>query len=161
MSRGAGMLARHAAVAAMALGAFGPFAMAAGGDTRMPTASDRAWQAECGSCHIAFPARLLPARSWRALMDGLDRHFGADASVDAATAASILAYLEANAGRDRAPTTAPVLRLTETAWFARKHDEVPQAAWRKPEVKSAANCGACHLGAERGRFSEHDVRIPR
>ena len=40
------------------------------------TASNPKWKSECASCHVAYPARLLPAESWRALMGGLDKHFG-------------------------------------------------------------------------------------
>ena len=118
------------------------------------------WQAECGTCHIAYPPRLLPAGSWRSLMDGLGRHFGTDASVDAATAAEIRAFLDANAGRSRGTVDDSTLRITETRWFVRKHRGVSAAVWRSADVRSAANCAACHVGAEAGRFSEHDLRVP-
>jgi cytochrome c553 len=120
-----------------------------------------AWQAECGSCHVAYPPRLLPAASWRALMDDLERHFGTDASVDPAAAAAIRAFLEANAGPPRSADDAATLRITQTRWFVREHREVPARAWRNPSVRSAANCAACHRSAEAGRFGEHDVRIPQ
>ena len=120
-----------------------------------------AWQAECGSCHVPYPPRLLPAASWRALMDDLERHFGTDASVDPATTAAIRAFLEDNAGRSRDAEDATTLRITQTRWFVREHREVPTRAWRSPGVRSAANCAACHRGAEAGRFGEHDVRIPQ
>jgi cytochrome c553 len=133
---------------------------ASGSKSAPPTHA--AWKAECGSCHVPYPPRLLPAESWRALMDGLERHFGTDATLDATTAASIRAFLEANAGTRRDVSLAqPRLRITETRWFVREHDEVPPAVWRSAKVKSAANCGACHAGADQGRFGEHDVRIPR
>src|SRR6476469_323579 len=54
-----------------------------------------AWSRECGSCHIAYPPRLLPAASWQAIMQGLDRHFGSDATIDASAASSIGAFLQA------------------------------------------------------------------
>lgn len=124
-----------------------------------------AYQAECTSCHIAYPPRLLPARSWRALMSGLDRHFGTDASVDAQSAAAISAFLEQSAGRKRASkyssSAEPVLRITETRWFMHEHDEVPARTWNSPKVKSAANCTACHAGADRGDFSEGSIRLPK
>lgn len=41
------------------------------------------WKAECGSCHIAFEPGLLPSESWVKMMAGLDKHFGADATVTA------------------------------------------------------------------------------
>ena len=33
------------------------------------------YQNECGACHFAYQPGLLPARSWQALMTGLDQHF--------------------------------------------------------------------------------------
>lgn len=59
------------------------------------------YQRECGDCHVAYPPRLLPAADWRRIVGTLDRHFGVDASLDAATSASIAAWLESNAGRAR------------------------------------------------------------
>ncbi len=115
---------------------------------------------ECGSCHVPYPARGLPASSWRALMAGLDRHFGNDASLSLAQTDTIRSWLVAGAGSQPADPAAP-LRLTRAPWFVREHREVPAPLWRSPAVKSAANCAACHRGAERGVFSEHDVRLPR
>ncbi|MEQ1511931.1 MAG: diheme cytochrome c [Lysobacteraceae bacterium] len=115
---------------------------------------------ECGGCHVPYPASGLPAASWDALMSGLNRHFGSDASLAPQDAGTIRRWLRTNAGRSAANRTEP-LRITRTAWFLREHDEIPVATWRSPAVRSAANCAACHRGAERGDFSEHDVRIPR
>ena len=127
-----------------------------------PVAANVTWKAECGSCHLAYSPELLPASSWRKIMASLDRHFGTDASMDAASAAQIGAFLEHNAGRDRGRGgDANSLRITETRWFQHKHDEVPASAWKNPKVKTAANCSACHGGAERSNFDEHAVRIPR
>jgi hypothetical protein len=120
-----------------------------------------AYRAECTSCHIAYPPQLLSNESWRALMSGLASHFGTDASVNAKTAKEIQRYLESNAGRARAGEVKPPLRITETRWFRREHDEVPAAVWKSPAVKSAANCAACHTQAERGDFSERSLRVPR
>lgn len=129
---------------------------------KLAPATNAQWESECASCHVAYPPRMLPASSWRAIMNGLNRHFGADASVDAATAESIRTFLETRASRDRgAPSATPVLRITETPRFVARHDEIPAAVWRSKNVKSPANCGACHAGAERGYFSDDDVHIPR
>jgi hypothetical protein len=118
------------------------------------------WKTECASCHIAYPAKRLPAAAWRQLMSGLDRHFGTDASIDTAAAAAITAYLEQHAGRDRRGDT-QTLRITETAWFVREHHKIPPALWKSPAVKSAANCAACHTQAESGDFRERNIRLPR
>jgi len=131
-------------------------------DEHMPSARNAVWQSECGSCHVAYPPRLLPAESWRALMSGLDKHFGSDASVDPAAAKEIGAFLEKNAGSNRHATSGkPILRITETRWFQHEHDEVSARTWKNPKVKSASNCAACHIQAENGNFSEHNIRIPK
>jgi mono/diheme cytochrome c family protein len=129
---------------------------------RRPAVVDPKWASECSACHIAYPARYLPAESWRAIMSGLDKHFGSDASLDPATAKEITAYLVKNAGSRRQEISGkPVLRITETRWFRSEHREVAARHWKNPKVKSRANCGACHTTADKGDFSERHVRIPR
>jgi hypothetical protein len=96
-------------------------------------------------------------------MRGLDKHFGVDASLDAATANRITTFLEQTAAsnrRDVRPIAAIPLRITDTAWFRHEHDEIPSTVWQRKSVGSPANCAACHTGAEQGHFSEHGVRIP-
>ena len=133
----------------------------------LPAAADKprlppnpAYMAECGSCHVPYPPKLLPAQSWRALMARLDRHFGSDASLDAKTSEEISRYLAAHAGRRDAPAGAEP-RITETRWFAREHDEVPAALWKGAAVKSPANCAACHTRADEGDYSERTLRLPK
>ena len=127
-----------------------------------PAVVDAKWAAECSACHVAYPARYLPAESWRAIMSGLDKHFGSNASLDDATAREITAYLEKNAStRKYAVSGKPVLRITETRWFKSEHREVAARHWKNPKVKSSANCGACHTTADKGDFSEDNVKIPK
>ena len=138
---------------------------------RLPAERPPAWQAECGSCHVAFPPGLLPAADWQRIMGTLDRHYGVDASLDAPTGKRITEFLVRHAGSanysrgDTAPkpgaVTAPLPRLTLTPWFQREHREVPAALWRDPRVKSAANCAACHTQAAQGDYRERNIRIPR
>ena len=124
--------------------------------------ADKLKPVECGSCHVAFAPRLLPASSWRIIMRDLDRHFGVDASVDRDTAASIGAFLEANAGRDGGKRVdASALRITEARWFRHEHAGIAATTWARSDVGSAANCGACHRDAGRGDFNERAVRVPR
>lgn len=147
-------------------------ALADGGGKLAPTAANPKWQAECSACHVAYPPALLPERSWRKLMGGLERHFGSDASLDAATAKEITAFLASqSADRASSRTSAKVLRgiapgdtplrITATAWFQRQHDEIRADVWKRPKVGSPANCAACHSGADQGDYAEHKVRIPR
>ena len=125
-----------------------------------------AYQTECSACHVAFPPGLLPAASWQRLMAHLPRHFGTDASLDAATAKPIDAWLQAHAAdstgsRRAAIAPPPEDRITRSAWFVREHREVAPAAWTRASVKSPSNCAACHTRADQGDFSERHIRIPR
>ena len=131
-------------------------------ESRLATPPNATWKAECATCHIAYPPQLLPAQAWHRMMSQLDKHFGTDASLDPAAAAEIGAYLERHSASGKRARGVPEnLRITETAWFAREHDEVPQSTWRHPAVKSAANCAACHTAAEQGDFRERNIRLPR
>lgn len=121
------------------------------------------YQQECGACHLAYPPGLLPGASWQRLMGTLNQHYGTDASLDAASVREIKDWLQTHAGSyKRVSEIAPKDRITQSAWFLRKHraDEVAPAVWKRASVGSAANCTACHRQAEQGSFSEREIRIP-
>ena len=120
------------------------------------------YKKECESCHVAYPPTLMPAASWSRVMGNLSKHFGTDASLDPATLKEISGWINTHAGTyKRVREEPPQDRITRTAWFDRKHREVPTATWKLPAVKSAANCGACHTQADTGDFNEHNIRTPR
>jgi mono/diheme cytochrome c family protein len=105
-----------------------------------------AWRGECGACHMPYPPAMLPAEDWLIIMNTLDRHFGANASLDEKTLKEILAYLERNGGRAMFSGSADELpRITATGWFAQKHQSAIRL-WRKGRVRSLADCLACHQG---------------
>jgi hypothetical protein len=143
-----------------------------GNGTLLTAVANAKWKTECSACHIAYPPMLLPERSWRKLMVGLDKHFGVNAGLDDASAKEITEFLVSQSAdhvqsrraqgiaRSIAPGVTP-LRITETAFFKREHNEVRAEVWKRPKVKSPANCSACHTGAEQGDFSEDRVRIPK
>ena len=120
------------------------------------------YKKECASCHMAYPAGLLPAGSWQHLMGNLNHHFGNDASLDAASTSVITQFLTSNAGTYRRVNEMPAQdRITQSSWFTRKHDShVSATTWARPSIGSRSNCVACHQGAEQGNFNEHSVRIP-
>lgn len=120
-----------------------------------------AYKSECSSCHVPYPVGLLPAASWQRLMSHLPKHFGTDASLDAATTKQISDWLMANGGGRRAAEAPPEDRITKGRWFIREHDEVAADVWKRPAIKSAANCAACHTQAAEGSFRERDIRIPK
>lgn len=139
-----------------------PFAAATADEGRtMPALVPPQYTQECGACHIAYAPGLLPARSWQRVMGALDRHYGTDASLDATTVRQISAWLQAHAGSGRRVSEEPPQdRITRSAWFEREHRKVEPAVWHLPSVKSAANCAACHGGAEQGRFDDDSLRKP-
>lgn len=130
-------------------------------------ADDPAWRTECGSCHTAYPPALMSAPAWRRIMGALDRHYGSDATMDAATVARVASFLEVNAGAPgRAASVSPapdprLPRVADGAWFAKEHREVSLAARTRPGIRGLGDCGACHAGADRGDFSERAVRVPQ
>ena len=127
----------------------------------MPADAPASYEAECASCHMAYPPGLLSEQSWKNVMSSLSKHFGTDASVDAKTQAEITSWLIKNAAtRQKYNETAPENRITKTSWFTRKHDEVRPDVWKRAGIKSPANCGACHIDAAKGVFSENNIRIP-
>ena len=153
---------RRFAAGVLAMSATLSVAQADDHDGQKRTADNAKWKSECSACHVAYLPRMLPVESWRAIMLGLDKHFGSDASLDAATANEITAFLEKNASTKKHGILAkPLLRITETGWFKSEHREVGARVWKNPKVKSPANCGACHTKAESGDFDEDNVKIPK
>ena len=118
---------------------------------------------ECASCHLAYPPQLLDADSWRAVMSGLGKHFGSDATVDDKRRQLLSDFLVSNASRRASRDAAgkPLLRISETAHFRHEHDELSAAVWQRPAIKSRANCGACHSQAATGDYRERHIRIPK
>ena len=119
------------------------------------------YQQECAACHIAYPPGMLPAASWRRLMGTLDKHYGTDASLDEAGVRDISAWLQTNAGTYKRVSEAPQERISQSAWFVRKHREVEAPIWKQAAVKSAANCAACHTRADQGSFRESEITFPQ
>jgi hypothetical protein len=125
------------------------------------------FQEECGSCHMAYPAYLLPAQSWQSIMANLEDHFGENAELDDESTSAIESYLVGlsqgvNYRRmsvdhgSNWPT-----RITELPGFRHEHDEIPSRFIRdNAKVSSLSQCNACHRGAERGYFDEDSVVIP-
>lgn len=120
------------------------------------------YQQECSACHVAYPPGMLPSASWQRVMANLPRHYGTDASLDAATVRELSTWLNTHAGTwKRVSEPPPEDRITRAAWFVREHREVASATWKLPAVKSPSNCAACHTQADQGDFRERNIRIPR
>ena len=128
---------------------------------QVPPVADKVTKAECGACHMVYPAELLPARSWDAITSDLTHHFGEDASLDQTVVGGIKAYLMANAGdvagrgrgliqglaQDKTP-----MRISELPLWVRIHGNFSPRTLKKIGV--AGNCAFCHQGAANGVFAD-------
>jgi cytochrome b len=172
-------LPRHAVRAGLALGAAGLLAviLVPAGSALMamppkgivPHEADPAWKEECGACHMAFHPSLLPVASWTAIMGGLDRHFGEDASLDADKTKQITAFLVSHSAETQDSLPANVFRrvnperpmeITATRFWQRKHDGIPASVFAMKQVGAKQNCGACHGDAASGMFAPQAISIP-
>jgi hypothetical protein len=123
---------------------------------------------ECSACHMLYPAGLLPARSWSAMIADLANHFGDNAELDPATAKRVADYLMANSAdgvgvsgkvlRGLDPTHVPK-RITELPWWTRRHvktGRVGTVELARKGAKFKGDCKACHVDAERGIFDDDE-----
>lgn len=117
--------------------------LAYAGSSEFATPVHSKWKEECGSCHVAYPPQLLAADNWKRLMGSLDKHFGANAALDAKENKAILSFLLSNAGSgDR--YSADSLRISDTPWFKHEHHVISTKEWALADVNSRSNCPACH-----------------
>ena len=126
----------------------------------MPSDAPKSYEAECAGCHMAYPPGLLSQKNWQNIMGGLGKHFGTDASLDAKSQTEITNWLVKHAAsKYKYSALAPDNRISKSAWFIKEHDEVRAEVWKRPSVKSAANCMACHRDAASGGFNEKNLQI--
>jgi nitrate/TMAO reductase-like tetraheme cytochrome c subunit len=108
------------------------------------TEDNAVWRSECGACHMAFPPGMLASDDWLAIMAQLDKHFGVDASLESSIAAEISDYLKRQGASNRfwdRHEEAP--RITTSERFEHKHRGAIRL-WRKGQLQSLSDCGACH-----------------
>jgi hypothetical protein len=105
---------------------------------------------------MVFPSRMLPSRSWTAILSTLDNHFGEDAAIPKKDVDIIRDFLTSHAAdspdatvRERhylgalLPDSTP-LRITATPWWNQVHADFDFDGVKHSQVKSPANCLACH-----------------
>jgi nitrate/TMAO reductase-like tetraheme cytochrome c subunit len=127
---------------------------------------------ECASCHMAYQAEFLPKRSWVKLMDNLSNHFKTDASLEQADLDKIKNYLVSNASDSKrsygemaefansiSKNSTPIA-ISEIPKFKREHRKIPERFVTQKEVRTFANCTACHTDATQGTYRERNIKIP-
>ncbi len=133
-------------------------------DEHVQLITDHLTKNECGACHFAYPASMLPEASWKKIMGSLENHFGEDASLDAQTTQYITKYLVAQAGSSEnwslkfvrgLDNRNPPIRITETKYWIRQHPGISKEKLQSGLAGLKANCAVCHFGAENGYY-EYD-----
>ena len=135
------------------------------------TEQAKLYKSECGSCHMAYQPGLLPKRSWQRVMTTLEDHFGTDATLERNDEQKIASYLNSHAAnamptgkhmRKVATSVDPdaPMQISKTRYFVKEHRQIPLRYIEQPEVKSFANCNACHTKAESGSYREREIFIP-
>lgn len=140
-------------------------------DVTIKPVDNTIYEKECGSCHFAYPAGLLPSSSWNKMMSNLDKHFGDDATVDEKTFQTLSSYLNENSAEksmqykrsrkivENLNGTIPA-SISKMPYMKKKHEDIKEYLITQKEVKGMFNCTACHQNAKKGIFSDDDVNIP-
>lgn len=140
-------------------------------DVTIKPVDNTIYEKECGSCHFAYPAGLLPSSSWNKMMSNLDKHFGDDATVDEKTFQTLSSYLNENSAEKsmqykRSRKIVENLNgnipdsISKMPYMKKKHEDIKEHLITQKEVKGMFNCTACHQNAKKGIFSDDDVNIP-
>ena len=127
---------------------------------------------ECGSCHFPYQPGLLPSNAWEKMMANLDNHFNSDATLDDKTFQTLSKYLNDNSAEKNmqykrsnrivsslSPNQIPD-SISTTPYMIKKHREIRKDLITQKEVKGLFNCIACHTTADKGIYSERDIKIP-
>ena len=132
-------------------------------DDHAQLVTDQLTNNECGACHFAYPASMLPQASWKKIMVSLENHFGEDASLDAETLQLVTEYLIAEAGDTELwssrfvhglDTQNPPIRITETKYWIRRHPAISKENLQSGLAGLKANCAVCHLEADNGHYKK-------
>ena len=140
------------------------------GDRNLKPVSNSTYADQCGACHFTYQPELLPAASWKIILEGTDDHFGETVDLDEGARLEISGYLASNAADKSSAKLAgkimsclggmTPLRITDIPCFRKEHHEItPQTVQRK-SVGSLSNCVACHRTAESGVYDDDNVSIP-
>jgi len=126
---------------------------------------------ECSSCHLLYPPFLLPSKSWSTMMDGLENHFGDDASLEYADMRSIKNYLLSHSANNSTKESAfyilqslknnSTITITKTPYWIKRHKNIDIKIFKNEEVSKKSNCKSCHENFENGLINDKDIKVPK
>jgi cytochrome c553 len=140
------------------------------GEKKLKLVSNATYADQCGACHFTYQPELLPAASWKKILEGIEDHFGEAVTLDEGAKLEISHYLVSNAADESSAKLAgkimrclqglaPV-RITDIPCIRKEHREINPQTVKRPSVGSLSNCVACHLTAANGVYDDDDVSIP-
>ncbi|WP_419766374.1 MAG: cytochrome C [Arcobacter sp.] len=101
-------------------------------------------------------------------MDNLENHFGDDASLDEKDEKTILDFLvkysaekstkEASFKILKSLENKDIIAITQTSFWKNEHKDIPKDVFLHNEVKSKANCKACHSDVEKGLIEDDKIK---
>ena len=101
-------------------------------------------------------------------MGNLENHFGDDASIPEESNQNILAFLLENSAETSTTKASwkflssigdkDIIALTKTKFWEKKHRDIPKELFEHKEIKSKANCKACHSDVEKGLIENENIK---
>ncbi len=117
---------------------------------------------------LCIPPNILPEKSWKILMSDLKNHFGDDASLDEEDTQNILNFLLENSAEKSIKEASvkvlnsiknkDIIAITQTSFWKKEHKNIPKEIFKNSEVKTKANCSACHMDIEKGLIEDDKIK---
>lgn len=101
-------------------------------------------------------------------MGDLENHFGDDASLSVEDTKNILEFLLQNSAETSTMQASlsflnsignkDIIAMSETNYWKKKHSDIPEELFKHQEIKSKANCKACHSDIEKGLIENENIK---
>ena len=101
-------------------------------------------------------------------MDNLSEHFGDDASLLENERKAILSFLiqhnadtstqEMSYKISKSIGSEGIIAMTQTNFWKNQHQAIPKRVFEHSEVRSKANCKACHNDIEKGLIEDDKIK---
>jgi len=130
------------------------------------------WKMACGECHLDYHPSLLPARSWKTLLEKQNDHFGEELDLENEDVIVLSKYAINNSAEQHqteaawfidksTPKTDVPLKITKTFYWKNRHQDIKQSVWEADLENNYGMCEACHFDAKFGTFEDSSMRLPK
>ncbi|WP_267285197.1 cytochrome C [Halarcobacter ebronensis] len=101
-------------------------------------------------------------------MSDLKNHFGDDASLKEEDRENILYFLLENSAENSTKEISvkvlnsienkDIIAITQTPFWKNEHKNIKKEVFEHPQIKSKANCKACHSDIEKGLIEDEKIK---